>query len=230
MSGVELSFSVEKIYKSDHRYIGGTLIIVESDEIEGLLKNARYSGAYVSSNNIQSSKDFFQSQYIPEGDLRKREEYDSEEAYQNYLSNREQGDTTKEAFITTEYIDELSRRNSGKMIRCKINIFVSFSLAYIIMVSIMIIRSYNYTKKNVLRDIKDNFSIELEVEMYRNYYIKCAIFMLLINAFVIGVYFLFGRSYQLPLFGALEVGMTLASTIITGIICVSILKRKYYGE
>lgn len=186
VDGTNVSFVVAGIYKSDYRRIGGSLLAINEGDVAVALKSNKYGGAFVGSNNLAESDAYFKNVYIPMGDLRLRDEFESEKAYQTYLETRDQSDSTKEAFITSDYIKELSRRNEGKLIRKIVFSVVCMVIAYLSMSLLLALRANDYTKTNVLRDIKDNFTIDQEVHMYIRYFVIVGLLMIFVNA-VVGI-------------------------------------------
>ena len=173
-----VNFTVAGIFGSDHRHVGGTVIVIKTDEVQAAMQSSKYSGAYVNSAAIGESANYFESEYIPMGDLRSREEFDSDEAYQIYLDTRSESDTTKDTFVTTEFVNELSKRNDAKLLRNAIFAVIAILLAYICFATILYVRANNYTKHHVLRDVRDNFTIEQEKRMYNRYHVGCLLIML----------------------------------------------------
>lgn len=230
IDGTDVTFSIAGIFKSDHRHVGGTLIAVKTDDVEKAMKSLRYSGAFVASNNLTDSNNYFMNEYDPMGDMRSRDEFESDEAYQTYLDTRVQSDTTKEAFVTSDYIKELSRRNNGKLIRDMIISIACVILGYIIIALIMIMRTNNYTNTNVLRDIKDNFTIDQETHMYKKYFISFGSFLLLINAIIALIAHFVGWMNIVPVVNALQLSMTIVIFIVIGKFAIDKLKQRFMIE
>lgn len=230
VDGTEVSFTIEGIYKSDHRHVGGTLITVKTTDIENAMKSARYGGAFVASNNLSESGSYFANEYKPQGDIRSRDEFDTDDAYQTYLETRDQSDTTKEAFVTADYVKELSRRNNGKLLRNMILVIALAVVAYIILASIMLVRTNNYTKTNVLRDIKDNFTIDQETRMYRKYFTTLCLYMLIINVAVAVVSYFIGLMELVSVVNIAEVCATVVVALILGSGAIKKLKERFLIE
>lgn len=230
VDGTEVSFTIEGIYKSDHRHVGGTLITVKTTDIENAMKSARYGGAFVASNNLSESGSYFANEYKPQGDIRSRDEFDTDDAYQTYLETRDQSDTTKEAFVTADYVKELSRRNSGKLLRNIIFAIVVAVVAYIILAFIMLVRTNIYTKTNVLRDIKDNFTIDQETRMYRKYFTTLCLYMLVINVSIAVISYFIGWMELVSVVNIAEVCATVVVALILGSGAIKKLKERFLIE
>ena len=181
LDGNLISFIVNGIYESDHRMVGGSLLTVLTDDVKNAMKSLKYSGAYISSNNLQASDNYFENEYIPMGNLRSRDEFETDEAYQRYIATQGQEDASMATFFTSDYVSEISRRNDARLTRNMIVAIISLAAAYIIMMVIVSVRASEYTKHNVLRDVRDNFTIEQESGMYSRYFTSVSIIMLAAN-------------------------------------------------
>lgn len=230
IDGTEVTFRIEGVYKSDHRHVGGTLIAVKTADIENAMKSARYGGAFITSNNPSESGSYFANEYKPQGDIRSRDEFETDDAYQTYLETRDQSDTTKEAFVTADYAKELSRRNSGKLLRNMILVIVLAVVAYIILALIMLVRTNNYTNTNVLRDIKDNFTIDQETRMYKKYFTTLCLLMLIINIAVAAVSYFIGWMEIASVVNIAEICATVVVTLILGSGATKKLKERFLIE
>lgn len=176
LGGKSVDFHVAGIYKNDKRNVGGVLIAVKSSEVS----IPKYTGAFVASNNLTQSASYFKKDYEPMGDLRSRDEYSSEEQYQLYKRSRAKG----EPFITSNYLQELSKRY-GKELQRNLAGCISFLLiAYCALCLCICCRAYAYLKKNVYEDLKDNFTVAQEIDMYNRYFFKVFMLVLLIHVLV----------------------------------------------
>lgn len=230
IDGTDLSFTVVGVYKSDHRHVGGTIIAVKTNDVSSAMKSAKYAGAFVASNNLTETGNYLLNEYVPMGDLRSRDEFDSDDAYQTYLDTREQSDTTKETFVTSDYVKELSRRNNGKLLKNIIIAIACAACAYLVIVLIMTLRTNGYTKANVLRDIKDNFTIDQETRMYRKYFSSFGVLMILINAVAIVIPHFLGWINYLSIINIAEVCATLVVLVVVGCAAINKLKQRFLVE
>lgn len=183
-----ISMFVSGIYKSDYRHVGGDMLTFLSGEVSSALKSKKYGGAYVCSNNISVSKTYFENEYNPLGDIRTRDEFDSEDAYNIYMESRNETttDSLKKTFVTVDYINDLSKRN-GKRLFINMILSIAFiAIAYILVIALSMCRTGKYTRNNVLRDVRDNYSVEQETSMYNRYFISIIVFglLLLVTAYV----------------------------------------------
>jgi len=230
IDGSSLNFTVSGIYKSDYRHVGGTLIAVMTDEISNVMKSAKFAGAFVDSSNLSETRNYFANEYVPMGDVRSRDEFDSDDAYQTYLDTREQSDTTKDAFVTADYIKELSRRNNSKLFRNILITIACVGLGYLIVILFMTIKTNLYTKVNVPRDIKDNFTIEQESLMYKKYFFSMGFLMILINALIISGTHFIGWMNALSIINIAEVCATIILLLIVCGAATSKLKKRFVVE
>ena len=181
LDGTSLSFTVSGVYRSDYRMVGGSLLTILTDDVQSNLKSSKYSGAYIASNNLAVSDKYFENEYTPKGNLRSRDEFDTDEAYQRYLDTQGQDDTAMATFVTADYVSEIARRNNTKLIRNIILSGLSLAAAYAAMMIIVAMRASGYTNHNVLRDVRDNFTIEQETGMYSRYFTYITTLMLAAN-------------------------------------------------
>lgn len=181
VDGTIVRFTVAGIYKSDYRNVGGSLLAIMAGDVKNAMKTSRYSGAYIASNNLTETGKYLENEYIPMGDLRDRAEFESDEAYQIYLDTRGQSDSTMAAFVKADYVKELSKRNEDKMLRSMILMIVMFVIAYMIVMVIVSVRASGYIKKNVLRDVRDNFTVDQELKMYSMYFVGVTAILLMVN-------------------------------------------------
>ena len=230
IDGTPLNFTISGLYKSDYRHVGGTLIAIMTDEIADTMKSAKYAGAFVDSNNLSETGNYFSNEYVPMGDIRTRDEFDSDEAYQKYIDTREQGDTTKDAFVTEDYIKELSRRNNSKLIRNLLIAIACVALGYFIMMLLMIIRANAYTKTNVIKDIKDNFTIKQETRMYKKYFFSMWFVMTLANAMVIAGAHFIGWVDVLSIINIVELCSTIILSFLVCGMATNKLKQRFLVE
>lgn len=181
LDGNIILFTVSGVFQSDYRMVGGSILTTLTDDVQSAMKSSKYSGAYIASNNLAVSDKYLENEYKPEGNLRSRDEFDTDEAYQRYLDTQGQDDTAMATFVTTDYVSELARRNNTKLIRNAILSIMCLVAAYAVMLIIVSLRADGYTNYNVLRDVRDNFTIEQETGMYSRYFTSITVLMLVTN-------------------------------------------------
>lgn len=230
IDGTALSFTVAGIYKSDHRQVGGSLLSVLTDEIKSAMSSMKYSGAYIVSNNNSASDSYFMNEYTPMGDLRSREEFDSDESYNTYLEAHNQADTTMSTFVTADYLSEIARRNEAKLLRNLILSIAVMVTAYILMIALITVRASNYTKNGVLRDVRDNFTVEQETRMYSKYFSCVCVLMLISNAIAIIVGTVLGWTKILSIPNIIAILITVVAITVCGTIQKNKLKNRFLVE
>ena len=227
VDGTPISFMISGIYKSDYRRVGGSLLILNKGNVSDALKSNKYNGAFISSNNISATASYLKN-YRPEGDLRSADEFETEEAYQIYLETREQSDTTTEAFSTADYLTEVRRRNSERLIRGYALVAGLLVVSYLLIAVLTAIRSSIYTRLNVKKDIKDNFSYKQEAEMYFRYYLLMGILLVCASAIAVLVAFLLGLKSIIIPFAVTSILLSAIVICIVGIIEVSKMKKRHF--
>ena len=164
---------VEAIYCSDGRHDAGMVMAEYSGAIkqfvdpDGILE---YSGAYICSNN-ETATDITIKDYKPLGDLRTRDEFNSDELYQDYLKLRDEADSTQTTFFRSQYIKDLQMRyrvTSTKNIGFAI---LAAVLEGVIGCLYFILHPGKYIKNDLLRDVRNNFTIAQEKEMMNAYFL-----------------------------------------------------------
>jgi hypothetical protein len=155
-----VNFYVSGIYKNDKRDVGGVLMAVKSPEV--LLPE--YTGAFVASNNLSQSASYFKKEYEPMGNKHFRGK--------------------GELVITHDLVQDLSKRY-GKELQRNLAGYISFLLiSYCTLCLFVSRRAYAYLKKYVYEDLKDNFTVAQEIDMYNRYFFKVFMLVLLIHVLV----------------------------------------------
>ena len=230
IDGSAIPFTVAGIYKSDYRQVGGSLLAVLTDDMKNAMKSMKYSGAYIASNDIALSGSYFANDYTPMGNLRTREEFDSDESYKTYLDAHSQPDSTMATFVTSDYLGEVARRNDAKLLRNTVLWITVMVVAYIIILTLISVRSSIYTKSNVLKDIRDNFTIEQETKMYSKYFTSVNILMLISNviAAVAGMILEWSKIISIP--NIIAVIVSIVGVAACGAIQMHKLKNRFMVE
>ena len=190
LSGTSIEFTISGIYKSDYRNVGGTAIAIMQNGVKSLCgEEYKYNGAYVCSNDVNSTQSYIEK-YVGAGDIRSADEFDSEDAYQQYLENRKNKNSTESTIYVSSFIKELERRYNSKLNRDFI-----LSIAFIVGGAVFLLinlcgKPNRYTKNDVEKDIRNNFTLEQEKQMYGRYNISgFFIYIAAVCAFVAVSYF-----------------------------------------
>ena len=176
--GIKIDFYVAAIYDDDERYVGGTMITYMNDDLNnllGILEN--FNGAFICSRKYTETKEYL-NKYKPLGDLRTREDFSSDELYQKYLENRENTDYTMQIFYKDLYIQDTSSRNDVQLNK-QISLAIFTSLMFVILFVILIVtKVMRYLKYIVEIDLKNNFTINQEQEMFNRYFLIVGVIIL----------------------------------------------------
>lgn len=230
IDGNTISFTVSGVYRSDYRMVGGSLLTILTDDVQSAMKSLKYSGAYIASNNLVVSEKYFENDYKPKGNLRSRDEFDSDEAYQRYLDTQGQDDTTMATFVTADYVSEIARRNNTKLIRNIILSFVCLVAAYVVMMIIVSLRAGGNTNHNVLKDVRDNFTIEQETGMYSRYFTSVTALMLAVNVCIAVIGLVTGWMKLVSPLNLIGICASAVSMTMCSSIQINKLKEKFLVE
>lgn len=155
LNNSQIEYSIKGIFRSDGRNVGGTLIaIFEEDTKNTIGEGAKYNGAYICSNDNAASKAFLES-YKPEGDLRSRDEFDSDEQYQLYLENRSKNTYSSSTFETAAFIKEQHNRKDSKVSRDLLLTILFAIIALTLICAFSAVPANRYVNK-VLQSSKKN--------------------------------------------------------------------------
>lgn len=194
VSGTSVEFTISGIYKSDYRNVGGTAIAIMQNDVKAICgDNYRYNGAYICSNDAASTQSYLEK-YIGMGDLRSADEFDSDDAYKIYLENRNSKSSSESTFYCSSYVKELERRYNSKLNRDLI-----ISVAFIVGAALFLLidlcgKPNRYTKNDVEKDIRNNFTLEQEKQMYGRYNTSgFFLYIIAVCAFIAVSYFVLGN-------------------------------------
>lgn len=193
LSESTIEFAISGIYKSDYRNVGGTAIAIMKNDVKALCgEKYNYNGAYVCSNDVNSTQSYIEK-YVGMGDVRSADEFDNDDAYQQYLENRKNKNSTESTIYISSFIKELEKRYNSKLYRDLI-ISVAFVIGAVFFLIIDLCGKPNrYSKNDVEKDIRNNFTLEQEKQMYRRYnssgfflYIVAVCVSIAVSYFVLG--------------------------------------------
>lgn len=230
IDGTVMQFDISGIYASDYRFVGGSLLTVYNETIASSMKSTKYSGAYVSSDTSALLDDYFKNEYIPMGDMRTKEEFESEEAYKTYLETRGQSDSSMKTFVTADYMNEVTNRNQAKIWRSMGLMIVMFVAAYLLIMVFIIKQGNGYTNTNVIKDVRDNFTLEQEDQMYSNYYGMFGLLMVVANALSYVLSVLLGWAPVISYLGIASLLVTIILVLITSYGQRRKMKERFFLE
>lgn len=212
------------IYEADGRHDSGMMMALYAGELCTMLNSKvdlKYSGAYIKSSNITSTETFLKS-FVPTGDLRSRDEFNSDELYNEYLELRKDTDYTQTMFYRGRYVQELNNRYDGKLLQSIIGMAAALVVTIIAVVIFLSKRVVGYVKTDLIKDIRNNFKEEQEMEMFSAYLTKITIAAVLAVACCsVGVGLIFFKHV-----GFVSVGVPVVAVIIGGVCASSVALRK----
>ena len=168
IDGKTIKFLVAGIYKGDNRNVGGTIIAVANNEIvSALSRTDRYNGAYISSNDIGKTRSYLE-EYQPLGDLRTRDEFSSDEAYNIYLSERKT-DKGRLLLDREKYLNNVEKRNDAERTRLLLLTIVCVIVAVLTVYISVCLRLIGYIKKHADNDMRNSFTLKQERSMFRRF-------------------------------------------------------------
>ena len=168
IDGKAIKFTVAGIFKGDNRNVGGTIITIVNDEIlSALSRTDRFNGAYISSNDINKTRSYLE-EYQPLGDLRTRDEFSSDEAYNIYLSERET-DKGRLLLDRERYLANVRKRNDAERARLLLLVIVCVIVAALTVCVSAYLRLVVYIKKHADIDMRNSFTLKQERSMFRRF-------------------------------------------------------------
>ena len=184
IDGNSVKFQIAGIYKSDYRNVGGTLIAVLSGEVLSELGGTyRYGGAYVCSNDVSKTRDYLDD-YQPLGDLRSREDFSSDEAYQIYLDERK-NDEGRSVFDCETHLKNVGKRNDAKLVRNLVLAIGCSILSLLIVCFATSKRLIGYINKHADNDRRNSFELDQERAMFKAFCVSDTFIM--IGAYIIAL-------------------------------------------
>lgn len=189
-----IEFVISGIYKSDFRNVGGTAIAIMQNDVKALCgEGYRYSGAYVCSNDVNSTRSYIEK-YVGMGDIRSADEFDSDDAYKQYLENRNNKSSTESTIYVSNFIKELEKRYDPKLERDFIISIIFIVGAVLFLLIDLCGKANKYTKNDVEKDIRNNFTLKQEKQMYVRYnFSGFFLYIITVCAFIAISYFVLGN-------------------------------------
>ena len=228
--GKTIELTVSGIYKDDHRSIDGTIITFMQGDIKTACgENYNYNGAYICCNDTDATRTYLKS-YEPQGDLRSRNEFDSEELYQSYLNEHKQTDYSKSMFDKQGFVKELKNRNDSKLFRQLIISFVFLAAALLVLSINITVKPRYYIKHNVNKDLKNNFTDKQEKKMFGAFFritFAAYVFAMIIIAIIGKIVF---KNDIYGLLVIIELAAIVLLFVIIGINTIRRLKKLFFEK
>lgn len=191
----QFEFCVSKVFKTafDGNIPTSVVMLFADANLIDLLSEYPYSGAYITASNYADATDYLESEYIAKGDLRERDYFESDEAYEQYNNT---------VLKAKHYVIDLHQIGSTVLrftdtkilglVYCIIGILVSFCLLALI-----------YCRKSGKRIISSYFLSLFRLGVRKNQLKKQLREMFLIEALIANVVCLIGvvsvyKLYYLP--------------------------------
>ena len=228
----EVDCTIGKIFSSDGRHDNGMLMAIYEGAIKESIGEAvalRYSGAYIDSKDVAATEEYLKS-YIPEGDLRPRTDFDSDELYEAYLDTHNSVDSSQTTFYRDRYIKEMNNRYSGELLRDLVLSFVFIVAVMLIGVIALTAQPSQYIKNDAIKDIRNNYTFDQEKEMFSSYFASSTVLMLLaaIIGSCINIFLLKLPVANIPLIVGLVAAVVIV--IIPRSITLKKLETEYYEK
>ena len=138
----------------------------------------RYNGAYVCSNDVNKTRDYLDD-YQPLGDLRSREEFSSDDAYQIYL-NEKKNEEGRSVFDRELHLDNVGKRNDTRLLRNLMLAIVCVVAALLIVCISTTKRLIGYINKYADNDRRNSFELDQERAMFKAFCISDVIIMIVV--------------------------------------------------
>lgn len=229
-----IKYNVKAIYFGDRRNVGGVVFAIKTGDLEKAIDlrygaDYKYSGAYIHSNNCAETEKWLK-EYKPLGDLRSRDEFDSDELYQAYLENRNKTDYTLTTFYKDKYLKTTHNRYDGEMNRNKILFIVVQAVSFIAMLIYIAARVFGYFRTEVAKDIRHAYSQKQEKKMFSKYLL---VVLVLSVVLAIGLMTLNGVIFGIGMFESANIlGFMLAilPSILVWAVQAVALKKRFFSK
>lgn len=229
-NGGNIECTVGAVYETDGRHDTGMLMAIYAEQFAEFVNpngTLKYSGAYLDSSDNAATEAMLK-EYVPMGDLRSRDEFESDELYQAYLDLKLSADSTQTTFNKDNYLKEVANRYDAKLTRNSVLMYGITVLGMCLTAVWLLVNSMKYIKKDILKDIRNNFSAEQEKEMIRAYFLFALIFVCIgILASEGVVAFVLGWKYSIGIV-VLNVVLPAVAVLISMLVADSKLDKSYY--
>ena len=102
--------------------------------------------------------------------MRPREDFVSDEAYDIYLTSRQNADYTKSIFYRDSFLADVSSRNDAKLNRNFLLLMIVDIIGLLLFFAWPLARAMKYCKKEVRGDIRNNYTVKQEQLMFGAYF------------------------------------------------------------
>lgn len=228
-NGTSIDCVVGAVYETDGRHDNGMIMAIYAEQFVDFVNpngTLKYSGAYLGSSNSTETEAMLKD-YVPMGDLRSKDEFESEELYLAYLDLKQNADSTQTTFNKSNFLKDIANRYDTKLTRNCILMYSMIILGACLAVICLLTRSLKYIKKDILKDIYNNFSAEQEKEMIRAYFLSAVVSVLVGSAFSSAVaIFIMGFTHSRIVI--LNMVLLIMAVIISWFVATKKLDKSYY--
>ena len=230
VEGQEIQFQIVSIYKSDHRNVGGSVYAVLQNDLRAAIEEKRgqsyrYSGAFVCCNDAEEFTDYLEK-YVPEGDLRGASEFASEELYQIYLKEHNTADYVKETTNFASLSRDIHNRNDAKLLRYSIIMYIAAITGLLALLLRVFWNEFRYIKEDVVKDIRNNFTLEQEQNMFRRYERSYWILALAVSGVAAVANVLLGGTTALA-FSIIVIGMVVIAMLVNRMVVANKMNMEF---
>lgn len=146
-SSYSFTYTVTRIYETDNSFVlnNGVVMVAVHDELAQFITNQKfsYAGAYITSSQVNETSAYL-STYKPLGLLKDRELFDSQDAYEVYLSNFNAINYSNE-IISIDHLASNTRISTVD----KLLPYLLFSFSILVMLLTYIFPKLMHHKKNI---------------------------------------------------------------------------------
>ena len=224
-------YNVKAIYNSDGRHPNGFVFAIAKNDTKAVLDESYgnqyiYSGAFIDSNNVVETNQYLDT-YVPEGDLKTRDDFASDELYQAYLDLRNDTNWKLTTFRTADYLQENHNRYDKSIANNTLLEYIIIIVASVWFIGFILARSIMYAKTEVKKDLKNNYSLVDEKRMFCLYFIKIGILSTIVNILGIVCKTLYFKIPILTIVNIVELLLPLFLLLLSYYLIIYFINRKY---
>ena len=202
VAGHDYSFTITSIAETNTYYNNGTLalILTEDDARQFADEGIKYSAAYISASDVPACEAYLYSEYKPLSRLKDRDEFDSEDTYNQHVKNFNEADWSKE--VTN--CQENYRMLSVKYDNVQSGIWTNIAIMSAIVALTIIVFNTILLKKESMKSFMKSFLVKKSgtkdaiKSFYRSGIIENAVVFCVVSA---GLYYLLATQTHTRLIG-----------------------------
>ena len=227
----KIKYNVKAIYNSDGRHPNGFVFAIAKNDTKSVLDESYgnqyiYSGAFIDSNNVVETNQYLDT-YVPEGDLKTRDDFASDELYQAYLDLRNDTNWKLTTFRTADYLQENHNRYDKSIANNMLLEYIIIVIASLLLIGFILARSIMYAKTEVKKDLKNNYALGDEKKMFCLYFIKIGILTTVLTVISIVCRTLILQLAIFTIVNIVELLLPLFFLLLSYCFIIYFIKRKY---